>query len=134
MLPSGPAAGPLAQTVALHRDPLRTLREAQAAYGDVFTIRLATARPLVIVAAAAEVGALLGADPHGAHAGEARRRILPAASPRSVFGGDGALHATAREHIAGALAPGVVDPLRQAMGEIAARHAGTWPQGRPFRL
>jgi len=134
MLPAGPAAGPLAQTVALHRDPLRALQAAQAAYGDVFTVRLATARPLVVVADPAEVEGLLHADPDRAHAGEARRRILPAASPRSVFGGDGEAHRTARAHVAGALAPDVLDPRRPAMAEIAARHADGWPHGRPFRL
>src|SRR4051812_11607296 len=115
MLPRGPATGPLAQTFALHRDPLGMLRAARGAYGDTFTIRLATARPLVVVAAADEVAGLLGADPATAHAGEARRRILPAASPRSVFGGDGAAHAAARGHIAGALSPAVIGRQRDAM-------------------
>jgi cytochrome P450 len=134
MLPPGPASGPLAQTVALHRDPLGMLRAARGTYGDAFTIRLATARPLVVVAAPADVEGLLEADPEGAHAGEARRHILPAASPRSVFGGDGAAHAAAHRHIAGALAPPVIDRQRDAMAAIAERHANGWPQDRPFRL
>src|SRR4051794_41139654 len=61
-LPPGPSAGPLAQTVAFHRDPLGVLRAAHARYGDVFTMRLATARPVVVVAAPAEVEPLLRAD------------------------------------------------------------------------
>jgi cytochrome P450 len=134
MLPPGPATGPLAQTIALHRDPLGMLEAARAAHGDVFTLRLATARPLVVVAAAAAVPALLDADPATARAGEPRRRILPAASPRSVFGGDGAAHATARGHIAGALSPEVVARRRDAMEALATAHADRWPQGRPFRL
>ena len=50
MLPDGPSGGPIAQTVALHRDPLAFLRAAQLRYGDVFTLRLATARPIVVAA------------------------------------------------------------------------------------
>jgi cytochrome P450 len=134
MLPPGPDTGPLAQTVALHRDPLGMLTAARGRHGDVFTLRLATARPLVVVTAADAVPGLLDADPQRAHAGAARRRILPAASPRSVFGGDGAAHATARGHIAGALAPDVVDAQRDAMAALAEAHVDAWPQGRPFRL
>ena len=48
-LPPGPDDGVLAQTVRLHRDPLGRLRAWQALFGDVFTIRLATARPVVVV-------------------------------------------------------------------------------------
>src|SRR4051794_36793494 len=94
-LPPGPETGPLAQTVAFHRDPLGVLRGARDRYGDVFTMRLATARPVVVVAAPGDVGSLLHADPGGARAGGARRTILPLASPRSVFGGDDAAHAAA---------------------------------------
>src|SRR3954469_8778933 len=82
-LPDGPRAGVLAQTVALHRDPLGMLRRARARFGDVFTLRLTTVRPVVVVADPVEVEALLRADPEHAHAGEARREMLPMASPRS---------------------------------------------------
>ena len=42
VLPDGPRAGRLAQTIALHRDPLGVLRAAQRRHGDVFTINLLT--------------------------------------------------------------------------------------------
>src|SRR3954452_14298448 len=95
-LPPGPENGPLGQTVAFHRDPLGVLRAARARYGDVFTLCLATARPVVVVAAPAEGGPLL----QGSDAGSARRATLPLASPRSAFGGDGPAHAAAREPLA----------------------------------
>jgi cytochrome P450 len=133
-LPPGPSAGPFAQTVAFHRDPLGVLRGAHARYGDVFTMRLATARPVVVVASPAEVEPLLRADPRLAHAGSARRTILPLASPHSAFGADGAAHAAAREPIAALFAPEAVAGHRDAMARIAVRHARAWPRGRPFRL
>jgi cytochrome P450 len=117
----------LAQTAAVHRDPVGRLRGAQARYGDVFTLRLATARPIVVVAAPAEVEPLLHADPEAAYAGEARRRILPMASPRSIFGGDGAQHAAARERVAALFAPESVGRRRPAMEAIAERHIERWP-------
>jgi cytochrome P450 len=127
-------AGVLAQTVAFHRDPLEFLRRAQEEHGDVFQIRLLTARPTFVVADPDAVASLLDADPERAHAGEARRAVLPFASTRSVFGGDGEAHRSARARIAPALAPETIDARREAIAAIAARHAAGWPLARPFRL
>lgn len=103
-------------------------------FGDVFTIRLLTARPTVVAAAPESVAELLEADPETAHAGEARRSVLPFASPHSVFGGDGAAHRCAEAHVSPTLSRGAVDEWRPEMEAIATRHAETLPHGRPFRL
>src|SRR5829696_4103900 len=134
MLPPGPDAHPLLQTVAFHRDPLGALTRARSRFGSVFSLRLAIAGPLVVVADPGELEHLLEADPERAHAGEARRRILPMASPRSAFGGDEQQHRHARESIAPAFSPEAVEERRQRMPAIADAHAAAWPQGRPFRL
>jgi cytochrome P450 len=133
-LPPGPRASVLHQTVALHRDPLAFLRAGQEAFGDVFTIRLLTARPVVVAAAPESVEELLAADPESAHAGEARRGVLPFASPRSVFGGDGEQHRSASAHVAPMLAAEAMTGRREAMATIAARHAALLPRDRPFSL
>jgi cytochrome P450 len=132
--PPGPEANVLTQTVAFHRDPLAFLRRGQEQFGDVFQIRLLTARPTFVVADPAAVASLLGGDPELAHAGEARRAVLPFASARSVFGGDGEDHRSARARIAPAFAPEVIDARRELIAAIATRHAAAWPLGRPFRL
>ncbi|HWO84297.1 MAG TPA: cytochrome P450 [Solirubrobacterales bacterium] len=132
--PPGPDSNVLAQTVAFHRDPLGFLRRQQERFGDVFRIRLLTARPTFVVTDPEAVRDLLGADPKRARAGEARRAVLPFASSRSVFGGDAEAHRSARARIAPALAPDVLDAHRPEMARIAARHAAAWPTGRPFRL
>jgi cytochrome P450 len=80
------------------------------------------------------VESLIGSDPVSAHAGEARRRILPFASSRSVFGGDAAAHRAARSRIEPAFAPEVMEERREEMARIAQRHLERWPRGRPFRL
>jgi cytochrome P450 family 135 len=133
-LPDGPRAGVLAQTVALHRHPLGTLRRARARFGDVFTLRLTSVRPLVVVTSPAEVAPLLACDPQAAHAGEARREMLPMASPRSIFGSDGAAHDTARRRVAGLFTPEAVARRAEPIASLAAEHVSAWPRGRPSRL
>jgi len=130
VLPPGPSAGVLAQTVRLHRDPLGALRAWRERHGDAFTLRLATARPVVVVCDPAEVEPLLTSDPRWAHAGEARRRILPMASPRSAFGGDEPQHRVARERVAPALAPAAV---RARVAPVLHRHPGAFPEPDAFR-
>lgn len=132
--PPGPEAGVLPQTVAFHRDPLGFLRRQQEELGDVFQLRLLTARPTFVVADPEAVASLLDSDPERAHAGEARRAVLPFASPRSVFGGDAENHRAARARIAPAFSPDVIDPRRGAIAATAARHAAEWPLERPFKL
>jgi cytochrome P450 family 135 len=126
--------GVLTQTVAFHRDPLGFLRRRQERLGDTFQIRLLTARPTFVVAEPQAVEALLDSDYGRAHAGEARRQVLPFASPRSVFGGDAGAHRGARARIAPALAPELIDSRREGIAAIAERHAAGWPLDRPFRL
>jgi cytochrome P450 family 135 len=133
-LPPGPDANVLAQTLAFHREPLAFLRQAQERYGDVFTVRLLTARPLLVVAHPAAVEALLSADPESAHAGEARRRLLPFASQRSIFGADAEQHRAARGRTARAMSEEAMSRRRPEIARIAARHAAEWPRDRPFRL
>jgi cytochrome P450 len=122
------------QTVAFHRDPLGFLRRRQEEHGDVFAVRLLTARPTFVVADPDAVEGLLDSDPNAAHAGEARRTVLPFASARSIFGGDGESHRAASTRIAPALSTETLAARREAMAEIADRHATGWPLGRPFRL
>ena len=111
------------------------LRGLQAQFGDVFTIRLATARPLVVVADPDAVAALADSDPVAAHAGEARRRIAPMASTRGAFGGDGEQHRAARRRIADGLRPDALRLGSESMARFAEKHADAWPRGgEAFRL
>src|SRR3954451_2168093 len=133
-LPPGPSVGALTQGTLFHRDPLGVLRRCQLRYGDVFTLRLPTARQMVIVADPSAVGAIAGADPIVATTGAGRRRILGMASPRSVLGADQEQHRIARLAVASALTPQALEPHAADLAELASRHAARWPRGRPFRL
>src|SRR3954470_1485312 len=117
-LPPGPARGRLAQTIALSRDPLGVLRQLRAAYGPVFTLRT-TNGPVVVVGAAEELTRVTELDPGSARAGEARRRVLPQASRRSVFGGDGEAHRAASARMHDALTLPAVERLEPEIAAIA---------------
>lgn len=126
--------GRLAGTVAFHRDPLGFLRGCQREFGDVFTIRLTTVGQVVAVCDPSAVKALAHSDPGRGRAGQARRGVLPMASPLSIFGADGAEHHAARERVAAAFAPAAVDQSAAAIMQLIERHVGGWPRGRPTRL
>src|SRR4051794_24971541 len=117
----------------LASDPLRVLRRLRDAYGPVFTIRT-TNGPMVVVGAAEELTRLTELDPGSARAGEARRRVLPQASPRSVFGGDGEGHRAASARLHEALTRPAIERLEPEIAAIAERHAAAWPSRRPFEL
>ncbi len=134
VLPPGPSNNVLAQTLGFHRDPLGYLRSCREAFGDVFTLRLLTVRPTVVVADPQAVLPLQDADPAAARAGAARREVLPFAPAPSVFAGDGKGHAGPQRRIAPALTAEAMAARRPAMAEIAARHGTQWPRGRPFQL
>jgi cytochrome P450 len=126
--------GRLAGTVSFHRDPLGFLRRCQRDFGDVFTIRLAAAGPVVAFCDPSAAPALADLDPEHASAGQARRSVLPMASPLSIFGGDGAEHYAARERVAAAFAPRAIEQSSTAIARLIVRHIASWPRGRPTRL
>jgi cytochrome P450 len=133
-LPPGPAEAVLAATVRFGRDPLRVLRQCKQAYGDVFTMRLAFAGETVVVADPEAIAELLLADPERAEAGADRRAVLPMASPRSVFGGDGEVHRSARSRLAATFSPEAMSGREEGIAAIAERHVAAWPRGRPIQL
>ena len=133
LLPPGPQQSRLAQTVMLARDPLGSLQRMRSRFGPIFTVRT-TNGPVVVVGDADELARLTGLDPGSARAGEARRRVLPQASERSVFGGDGEAHRAASARVHDALTPAAIRELLHEIAAIAERHAFAWPARRPFKL
>jgi cytochrome P450 len=134
LFPPGPHSGRLSGTVVFHRDPLAVLQDAQRAFGDVFTMRLASTGPFVVVADARLARQIADGEPGCARAGAARRHMLPMASPLSVFGGDGSEHDAARARIADAFTQDALAAHTRGMELIAERHVESWPRNRPFRL
>ncbi|CAB4892766.1 unannotated protein [freshwater metagenome] len=133
-LPPGPTAHPLAQAAVFARDPQGALLRARARYGPVFTLRFAGVGPVVVAATSDAIELVADADPTASRAGEARRRVLPQASARSMFGSDGDEHRQVRARITPPFDARRVAEREVAMTERARAHVKTWPIGRPFRL
>jgi cytochrome P450 len=133
-LPPGPGEAVLPATVRFGRDPLGVLADCKRIYGDVFTLRLAFAGEAVVVAEPEAVEELLDADPERAAAGEARRAVLPMASPHSVFGGDGEVHLRARARLAATFSPEAMAKREDGIAAIAERHVAGWPRRRPVQM
>jgi len=133
-LPPGPSEAVLPATVRFGRDPLGVLADCKRAYGDAFTLRLAFAGETVVVTEPETVAALVDADPERAEAGEGRRAVLPMASSRSVFGGDGEVHRRSRARLAASFSPEAMAQREEGIAAIAERHVAAWPRRRPMQL
>jgi cytochrome P450 family 135 len=124
-LPGGPGLPAPVQTVAFARDPVGVLLRCRTRYGPLFTLRFAGIGP-VVVASTPDALSVVEGDPDRAHAGEARRAVLPQASERSMFGADEGTHQAVREEFAA--------PAHDAIAAIAEEHIACWPADRPFRV
>lgn len=133
-LPPGPSSPAVVQSALLARDPQGALLRARGRHGPVFTLDLALTGPTVVVATPDAFELIAARDPEGSAAGAARRGVLPQASARSMFGGDGEEHREVRARTAPAFDPARVEARGDAMADLAARHVDRWPVGRPFAL
>jgi cytochrome P450 len=133
-LPPGPR-GPKSLIAArfLLRGP-RFLETCQRRYGDWFTIRLNTGRTVVITCDPATIKEVFTGSPDDLHAGAGNIVLKPLLGPRSVLLLDGPEHLRQRRLM---LPPFHGERMRaygEAMTEIAERHIGRWPVGRPFAV
>jgi cytochrome P450 family 135 len=133
-LPDGPRLPESAQAFAYHRDPLGVLRRVKARYGPVFTLRFPLKEPLTFAAVPDALPVVLHSDPAHAHAGSARRLIVPQASEHSPFGGDEIAHDASRTRMWPGFAPARIEAIEPAIAQLAEEHVRGWPTGRPFRL
>lgn len=131
---NGPTVPAIAQALAYHRDPLGVLRRLKARHGPVFTLRFPLKEPLTFIATPSVLPLVLHADPGRAHAGAARRVLLPQASERSPFGGDEQAHDASRARMWPGFAPERIRAIEPALARLAEEHVRSWPTARPFRL
>src|SRR5436190_2504742 len=133
-LPPGPPLPAMLQGPLFARDPVGVLRRCRARYGPVFTLRFSTVGPVAVVADSSAVPELVVSDPSYSHAGEARRSILPQASPHSSCGADETQHERARARLEPAMDAGRLESLRPEIKAIAGRHVQRWPDRVPVRV
>jgi cytochrome P450 len=85
MLPPGPRAPRLAQTLEWGLRPVEFLERNRARHGDAFTLRLAHEGAWVVLADPDAIRDVLTADPAIARAGEANAFLGPLLGPQSVM-------------------------------------------------
>src|SRR5215208_7086217 len=134
LLPPGPTAGRVTQAARFHRDPLAFLERARRDFGDVFTLRLAVAGPMVMFTDPAVIDEVVDLAREAGDAGAARRRIVQMISEHSVLGADREQHRAARERLEPVFDVDRVDAHRETMTRIAEQHVERWPAGRPLRV
>jgi len=133
-LPPGPGLPAAVQTIALPRDPIGVLSRCRSRYGPAFTLDLRFAGATVVLADHETARPLLEGDGAIAHAGAARRAVLPQASPGSSFGADEERHRRLRARIAPALAADRLEAGRELIAGVAERQLESWPARGPVLL
>lgn len=134
-LPPGSRLPALVQSAYAARDPLNSVHALRRAYGPIFTRRLITEPPQVVVGAPDEARQVF-ADPHGATlVGDPRRRLFqPMVGEHSLFTMDGPEWQRHHRMLAPALQGRSIDAWRDTIAGIADREIARWPVDRPFSV
>jgi cytochrome P450 family 135 len=133
-LPPGPRTASLHQTREWVRQPLAFLERCQAEYGDIFTIRLASTPPIVMLASPAAVREVFTGDPELLRAGEANSLLQAALGRSSLLLLDGEQHLRERRLM---LPPFHGERMRaygSLIAALAEREIGGWPSGTVFEV
>jgi cytochrome P450 len=112
----------------------RFVASARRRYGDIFTIRLPFAGPIVQVCDPAGVRAIFGADPDSARAGEANVVLEHLLGRHSVLLLDGPDHLRQRRLMLPAFHGERMQGYARLIETIAEREVRTWPIGVEFPL
>jgi cytochrome P450 len=135
LLPPGPRAPAVAQTLRYLSDPLGLMQSCTARYGDVFTIALAGIGDLVLVSSPEHVKTLLTAPPDVLYAGEATHKVFgPICGEHTAFVLDGAEHLERRRLLLPAFHGDRVHAYGATMRTTTERVIARWRPGRPFPL
>jgi cytochrome P450 len=133
-LPPGPRLPRPAQTAAWITRPGPFLLRAHRRYGDVFTIRIGTERPFVMLAHPDAVREVFTGDPAVMHAGKANVILRPLLGHASVLLLDGPQHLRQRKLMLPPFHGSRMAGYRDMVAAIAREHIATWPRSTPIRL
>lgn len=134
MLPPGPRAPRLAQTLEWGLRPVEFLERARARYGDAFTLRLAHEGTWVVLSDPDAIRDVLTADPAVARAGEANAFFGPLLGPQSLMLLDAPEHLERRRLM---LPPLHGDRLRgyeTIVRDAVAHEVASWRHGERLRV
>jgi cytochrome P450 len=133
-LPPGPRLPRAVQTAIWARRAQWLLKECQARYGDMFTLRIAYEGTWVVLADPAAVKQVFTGDPRVFHAGEGNHILLPVLGGNSVLLLDEAAHMEQRKLLLPPFHGERMQRYGESMSEIAAAEIERWPEGVAYRL
>ena len=132
-LPPGPSTPPALQLLRWLRTPFSVLEDAQASFGDTFTLRLpGLVSGVVVVADPLAVKDVFGLGPDQGHAGKANFVLKPLLGEHSLLLLDGAEHLRQRKMILPAFHGERMHAYGRTMIELTHDSVDRWPVGDAF--
>src|SRR5215217_5711613 len=128
-LPPGPRLPRAAQTAAWIARPGPFMLQARERYGDVFTMRIGTEPPWVMLAHPDAVREVFTGDPEVLHAGKANLILRPLVGHASVLLLDGPEHLRQRKLMLPPFHGARMAGYEALVREIAREHVARWPRG-----
>ena len=123
-----------AQTAAWVARPGPFMAKAHAQFGDVFTIKIGTEPPWVVLAHPDHVREVFTGDAALLHAGKANVILRPFLGRSSVLLLDGPQHLRQRKVMLPPFHGARMAGYKDLVAEIAREHIATWPRGRRLAL
>jgi cytochrome P450 len=133
-LPDGPQHLPVLQLVNWIRRPTQFLDACHARFGDVFTVRLATFPPLVVLADPEAIKQVFSAGPDEMHAGAANVVLRPFLGHHSLLMLDGAEHLRHRRLLLPPFHGERMHAYGAQMLALSDREIDRWPLHTPFAI
>jgi cytochrome P450 family 135 len=134
VIPPGPSASRLRQTVRWIYRPGAMMEDCQRRYGDMFTLRIAHEGTWVFLAHPDMVKQVFTGDPRVLHAGEANIVVQPFLGDHSVLLLDEAPHMSQRKLMLPPFHGERMRSYERTMAEVAAAEIDSWPVGVPYAV
>src|SRR5436190_18332435 len=134
MLPPGPRAPALIQTVAWWNRTIPFLERCRARYGKRFTINLLGGPRFVMISDPEQIREVFTAPAEVLHPGEGAQVLEPIVGMNSVILLDESRHLEQRKLMLPAFHGERMQRLAGLMGEVAEREVASWPRDEPIDL
>ncbi|WAC92453.1 cytochrome P450 [Mycobacterium sp. Aquia_213] len=134
VLPPGPRLPAFIQLAAFASQPWKFLDSCAARYGDVFTLRLASQQPWVVVSHPDTVKEVLTGPPEVLLAAEGNRMMQPLMGANSLLLLEGDAHREQRRLIVPSFRGNGLKFYTDKVTAVTQAEIARWPRGRPVRL
>jgi cytochrome P450 family 110 len=133
-LPDGPQQPRLLQLIQWISNPLRVLDTCSQRYGDTFTLRLATFKPLVFFSHPQAIQEIFTADVKQFDSGRANEIVRPLVGEHSLLLLDGTSHQRQRRLLLPPFHGERMHSYSQIIDEITQQVASQWTIGKPIEV